>query len=127
MLHKESGKSIEAQKYAESIIKTIHVPLVLLDIDLNVIMANPSFFQAFKITPGTEKRLLNELGNQELEGIKVREMMHKMIHKTKKLEDYKVGTIPKLQNLLEQIISTETTISDLEVEYEFSNLGKKNN
>ena len=56
----------ETRDYAESIVETVREPLVVLDADLNVISANRSFYEAFKVKPGeTEGQFLYDLGNRE--------------------------------------------------------------
>ena len=42
----------ETREYAESIVDTVREPLVVLDADLNVISANRSFYETFKVKPG---------------------------------------------------------------------------
>jgi PAS domain-containing protein len=39
----------ETREYAESIVNTVHEPLVVLDTGLRVILANRSFYETFKI------------------------------------------------------------------------------
>ena len=56
----------ETRVYAESIVETVREPLVVLDADLNVISANRSFYEAFKVKPDeTEGQFLYDLGNRE--------------------------------------------------------------
>ena len=53
-----------AQEYAESIVKTVHEPLLILDLDLRVRESNRTFCELFHITPAeTDNRLLCELSN----------------------------------------------------------------
>ena len=42
----------EAARYAESIVETVREPLLVMDANLKIIMANKSFFTTFKVTPG---------------------------------------------------------------------------
>jgi two-component system CheB/CheR fusion protein len=54
-----------AHEYAESIIATVQMPLVVLDADLCVVSANRAFYETFRTTPAeTERRPLDELGNR---------------------------------------------------------------
>ncbi|MGB6930591.1 MAG: PAS domain-containing protein, partial [Syntrophobacteria bacterium] len=86
-------KLLETRDYAESIVDTVREPLVVLDADLNVISANRSFYETFKVKPGeTEGQLLYDLGNRE-------------------------WNIPKLRELLEKILPTHTTFDNFEVEH----------
>ncbi|MGE5739038.1 MAG: PAS domain-containing sensor histidine kinase, partial [Betaproteobacteria bacterium] len=54
----------EVQSFAEAIVETVREPLLVLDKDLHVKMANQSFLGTFRASKGeTEGRLLYELGN----------------------------------------------------------------
>jgi two-component system, chemotaxis family, CheB/CheR fusion protein len=54
-----------AREYAESIIATVQMPLVVLDTDLCVVSANRAFYDTFRTTAAeTERRPLDELGNR---------------------------------------------------------------
>jgi two-component system CheB/CheR fusion protein len=53
-----------ARRYAESIIATVQVPLLVLDQELRVVSANRSFYETFRTTPAdTEWRPLSEWGD----------------------------------------------------------------
>ena len=94
-------KLLETRDFAESIVDTVREPLVVLDADLNVISANRSFYETFKVKPGeTEGQLLYDLGNRE-------------------------WNIPKLRELLEKILPTHTTFDNFEVEHEFKTIGRR--
>jgi formate hydrogenlyase transcriptional activator len=91
----------EAQKYTESIVKTIREPLLVLSADLKVISANQSFYQTFKVTPQeTEGKFIYSIGNQQWD-------------------------IPVLRELLEEIVPKNTHFNDFEVDHEFPAIGKK--
>jgi formate hydrogenlyase transcriptional activator len=91
----------KAQKYAESIVKTIREPLLVLSADLKVISANQSFYQTFKVTPQeTEGKFIYSIGNHQ-------------------------WNIPALRELLEEIVPQNTHFNDFEVEHEFPAIGKK--
>jgi two-component system CheB/CheR fusion protein len=66
---KQSEQRIErARAYAESIIATVQIPLLVLDAELRVVSANRAFYQAFQVEPAdTELGLLSELGNRQWE------------------------------------------------------------
>jgi two-component system CheB/CheR fusion protein len=54
----------KAQKYTESIVETVHEPLIVLTPDLRVITANRSFYEMFHVTPKeTEGRFVYSIGN----------------------------------------------------------------
>jgi len=91
----------KAQKYTESIVKTIREPLLVLSADLKVISANQSFYQAFKVTPQeTEGKFIYSIGNHQWD-------------------------IPALRELLEEIVPQNTHFNDFEVDHEFPAIGKK--
>jgi PAS domain S-box-containing protein len=91
----------KAQEYSESIVETIHEPLLVLDSDLRVLSANRSFYDTFKVTPKeTVDNLIYNLGNRQWD-------------------------IPKLRELLETILPQKTTFDNYEVEHEFSNIGRR--
>jgi len=91
----------ETREYAESIVDTVREGLVVLDADLRVISANRSFYETFKVKPGeTEGQLVYDLGNRQ-------------------------WNIPKLRELLEEILPTDTTFDNFEVEHEFKIIGRR--
>jgi PAS domain S-box-containing protein len=91
----------ETREYAESIVDTVREGLVVLDADLRVISANRSFYETFKVEPEeTEGQLLYDLGNRQWD-------------------------IPKLRELLEEILPTDTTFDNFEVEREFKMIGRR--
>jgi PAS domain S-box-containing protein len=91
----------ETREYAESIVDTVREGLLVLDADLRVILANRSFYQTFKVKPGeTEGQLLYDLGNRQWD-------------------------IPKLRELLEEILPTGTSFDNFEVEHEFKIIGPR--
>jgi len=91
----------EAREYAENIVDTVREPLLVLDADLRVLSASRSFYQTFNVTPEeTEGRLLYDLGNQQWD-------------------------IPKMRELLEGILPENTSFDDYEVEHDFEYIGKR--
>ena len=99
---KQMEQSIqEAREYAESIVETVRESLVVLDSDLRVISANRSFYQTFRVTPEeTEGQFLYDLGNRQWD-------------------------IPKLRELLEQILPMNTELQNFEVEHDFQHIGHR--
>ena len=92
---------VQAQKHVESIVETIREPLLVLTADLNVISANQSFYQTFKVTPEeTEGRPIYSIGNHQ-------------------------WGIPALRRLLEEIIPQNTHFNNFEVDHEFPGLGRR--
>lgn len=91
----------EARIYAENIVETVWEPLVILDAHLRVVSANRSFYRSFQITPEeTEKRLVYELGNR-------------------------MWDIPKLRELLEEIVPKNTTFEGFGVDHVFATIGRR--
>jgi len=99
---KQAERAVEeAREYAESIVETVRGPLVVLDAGLRVISANRSFYQTFKVTPEeTRGQLLYDIGNRQLDILRLRE-------------------------LLEQILPENTAFEDFEVEYDFPTIGRR--
>ena len=90
----------EEIKFTENIINTVREPLLVLDDELRVIKASRSFYNFFKVNPeNTIGRLIYELGNQQ-------------------------WNIPKLRELLEKILPQKTTFDNYEVEHNFSSIGR---
>jgi PAS domain S-box-containing protein len=97
--HKRAEEEI--REYAESIVETVRESLVVLDADLRVISANRSFYETFKTKPGeTAGQLFYDLGNRQ-------------------------WNIPKLRELLEEILPTGITFDNFEVEHEFRTIGRR--
>jgi PAS domain S-box-containing protein len=85
----------------DSILDSIREPLVVLDSDLIVVKANQSFYRTFNVSPErTEGVLIYELGNRQWD-------------------------IPKLRELLEEILPKNTHFNDFEVEHHFEVVGQK--
>jgi two-component system CheB/CheR fusion protein len=87
--------------FAEAIVETVREPLVILNQNLQVMKANKSFYGTFRATSGeTEGRLIYDLGNGQ-------------------------WNIPKLRELLENILPAHSTFRDFEVTHEFEHVGRK--
>ncbi|HXF05082.1 MAG TPA: PAS domain S-box protein [Blastocatellia bacterium] len=90
-----------AREFAESIIATIREPLLVLDPELRVVMANRAFYRTFRVAPEeTEGRFVYELGNRQWD-------------------------IPELRRLLEDILPQNTSFEDFEVEHDFEHIGRR--
>lgn len=84
---------------AETIVETVREPLLILDGDLHVMSANPSFYRCFKTTPAdTLGRLIYDLGDRQ-------------------------WSIPELRRLLEQIIPENSRFEGFSVTHEFPGVG----
>jgi two-component system CheB/CheR fusion protein len=91
----------EARTYAENIVATVREPLLVLDEDLRVKSANRSFYETFGVSPEeTEKHLVYELGDHQWD-------------------------IPRLRELLEEVLPKNKVFDDFEVDHEFPTIGHK--
>lgn len=91
----------KAHEYAENIVDTIREPLLVLDSGLQVLSANRSFYRVFKVTPEeTQGQFIYDLGNRQ-------------------------WNIPKLRELLEEILPQSTEFRDFEVEHYFQSIGQR--
>jgi two-component system CheB/CheR fusion protein len=87
--------------FAEAIVETVREPLVILNQNLQVVKANKAFYQTFRaVREETEDRLIYDLGNGQ-------------------------WNIPKLRELLENILPAHSTFRDFEVIHEFQHVGRK--
>jgi transcriptional regulator with GAF, ATPase, and Fis domain len=88
-------------EFLDDILGSIREPLVILDSDLKVVKANHSFYETFSVKPDeTEGILIYDLGNGQ-------------------------WNIPKLKELLEDILPENTAFNDFEVEHDFETIGRK--
>jgi PAS domain S-box-containing protein len=91
----------EALEYAGALVDTVREPLVVLDGDLRIHSANRSFYQVFKVKPEeTLGEFIFDLGNRQWD-------------------------IPKLRELLEEILPQNSKFNGFEVEHDFESIGKK--
>ena len=91
----------DALEYAENIINTVREPLIVLDHNLRVVTASRSFYEFFKVKPEeTVGQLIYNLGNDQWD-------------------------IPKLRELLENILPQKTTFDNYEVEHDFVTIGRR--
>nr|WP_242033696.1 ATP-binding protein [Phormidium sp. FACHB-592] len=99
---KRSATTLEAARnYAEAIVETVQVPLVVLESDLRVNTANQAFYDTFQVAPlETTQTLIFELGNGQ-------------------------WNIPGLQARLEDVFSHDAVLQNFEVEHQFEHIGQK--
>jgi chemotaxis protein methyltransferase CheR len=84
-----------------NILGSIREPLVVLDADLKVVKANFSFYQTFAVKPDeTEGASIYDLGDRQWD-------------------------IPRLRELLEDILPQNSIFNDFEVEHDFRSIGPK--
>ena len=85
----------------EGIFETLREPLLVLDADLNILSANRSFYNNFKVEKEeTIGHLIFDLGNKQWD-------------------------IPALRTLLEEILPTQKLFDNYEVEHAFPDIGHK--
>ena len=99
---KRNAEQLRASRdYAEAIVETVRQPLIVLDEELRVKTANQSFYQMFRVLPAQiERQAFFELSNGQ-------------------------WNIPRLRQLLEEILPNHNQFQDLEVEHEFEEIGTK--
>jgi two-component system CheB/CheR fusion protein len=92
---------LESKFYAESIINTLHEPLLVLTPDLIVQSANPAFYRRFQVEPSaTIGQKIYELGNRQWD-------------------------IPALRTLLQDVLPANSILDEFEVEHVFETIGKR--
>jgi PAS domain S-box-containing protein len=91
----------EARDYAEAIVETVPEPLLVLDGELRVLTANKSFYKTFRApSRKTVGRTIFDLGDGQ-------------------------WNIPRLRQLLEQLLPRDTRIDDFEVDHVFPTIGRR--
>jgi two-component system CheB/CheR fusion protein len=91
----------DARAYAETVIRTVPDPLIVLSAELRVHSANEAFYSTFKVSPvETEGRMIYELGNGQ-------------------------WNIPRLRELLVEVISRSSLFNDFEVALDFERIGHR--
>ncbi|HYO21376.1 MAG TPA: CheR family methyltransferase, partial [Flavisolibacter sp.] len=91
----------EIQEYSEAIYTTIRESLIILDKNLRIKNANTTFYKNFQVTEEeTEGKLLYEVGSHQWD-------------------------IPRLKELLEEIIPRNSQVNDFEVVHKFPKVGEK--
>ena len=91
----------EVHEFADCVINTVREPLITLDQDLRVVTASRSFYDFFKVTSEeTVGQIIYDLGNKQWD-------------------------IPKLRELLENILPEKTAFDNHEVEHNFDVIGRR--
>ncbi|MBB1283535.1 PAS domain S-box protein [Flavisolibacter sp. BT320] len=91
----------EIQEYSEAIYTTIRESLIILDKNLRIKNANLTFYKTFRVTEEeTEGKMLYEVGSHQWD-------------------------IPRLKELLEDIIPRNSQVNDYEVVHKFPRIGEK--
>ncbi len=100
-LQNRNEQLIEARDYAEAIIRTVQVPLLILDRDLRVKTTNRSFQQIFHVTEEESMgNFIYDLGNGQ-------------------------WNIPALLKLLNEILPQNNVFDNYEIEHTFPSIGHK--
>lgn len=90
-----------ARHYAETIIRTVMLPLLVLDGDLRVKSANRAFCQTFKVSENaTTGKLLYQIGDDQWD-------------------------IPSLRTLLSEVLPRSNSFDGYEIEHTFPSIGHK--
>ena len=99
---KRSAATLEAARnYAEAIVETVQVPLLVIEADLRVNTANRAFCDTFQVSQReTAHAPIFELGNGQ-------------------------WNIPGLRSILEDIFAKNTLLTNFEVEHLFEKIGQK--
>ena len=91
----------QALHYMQTLVDVARESFLILDADLRVISANPTFYQVFKVLPKqTENTFLYRLGNGQ-------------------------WNIPELRSLFEEILPKKKNIRNYEVNHNFEKIGGK--
>jgi two-component system, chemotaxis family, CheB/CheR fusion protein len=99
---KRSAATVEAARnYAEAIVETVQVPLLVLEADFRVNTANRAFCETFQVSQlETAHSTIFELGNGQ-------------------------WNIPGLRSILENIVTNHHTLQNFEVTHLFEKIGQK--
>ena len=90
-----------SRDFAEAIVQTVAQPLLVLTGDLRIQSANLAFYEGFKVRKEeTENRLIYDLGNSQ-------------------------WNIPKLRQVLENVLPKVGGFHDFEVTHEFEGIGRR--
>jgi two-component system CheB/CheR fusion protein len=91
----------QTRQYADAVIENARMPNLVLDATLRVARANPAFYRAFAVSPGeVESLLVYELGNGQ-------------------------WNIPRLRELLEEIVPRNSQVTDYQVSQDFPKIGRR--
>jgi two-component system, chemotaxis family, CheB/CheR fusion protein len=100
-LKRSAANIAAARNYAEAIVETVQVPLLVLESDFRVNTANRAFCETFQVSElETAQLTIFELGNGQ-------------------------WNIPGLRSILEEIFTTDRILQNFEVEHLFDRIGQK--
>jgi len=91
----------ESWTYIKTVVDVVREPVLILDKDLRVMVANEPFYRTFQVEPrDTEKKVVYELGNGQ-------------------------WNIPSLRRLLEDVLPKNSFFKGFEVAHDFPVIGRK--
>jgi PAS domain-containing protein len=91
----------ESWTYIKTVVDVVREPVVILDKELHVMLANEPFYRTFQVEHGdTDGKLIYELGNGQWD-------------------------VPQLRKLLEDILPNNTFFKGFEVTHDFPVIGRK--
>ena len=100
-LKRSEREAQSAREFSEATIRTMRDPLLVLDADLHVTMANEAFYRTFRVRQDeVEGRSIYALGRGQWD-------------------------IPRLHGLLEEILPRNSFFNDFEVIQEFASIGRR--
>lgn len=80
-----------SRNYSKAIVETLRQPLLVLDADLQVISANPAFYQVFQMLPSqTEGQSVFDLGQGDWNIIKLRSLLNDILTHSISVQDYEI-------------------------------------
>jgi two-component system CheB/CheR fusion protein len=83
----------KSHDFAENIVETIHEPLVVLNADLHIVMANPSFYKLFKIKPAEAvEKHIKEVGTGEWATSEIMQALDEILSTDKTFEELNVSS-----------------------------------
>src|SRR5207245_7003948 len=91
----------QARDQAQAIVATVREPLVILDADLHVVMANRAFYTVFQVA------------REDTEGRSIFDLSHRQ------------WDIPRLRTLLEEVLPQDNAFESFEVESDFASIGRR--
>jgi two-component system CheB/CheR fusion protein len=81
----------ESRNFPQSIIDTLREPVIVLDANLNVVMAGRSFYSKFKITPDTAVgKTIWALNNGQWDTPELRQLLLEIIPENSSFEDFRI-------------------------------------
>ena len=90
-----------ARAFAENIVAALREPVLVLDQELRVVMANKSFYRFFQVSRSdVERKLIFNLGNRQ-------------------------WAIPRLRQLLDKVLTRNAKFEGFEVSHDFPRIGRR--